>query len=198
MLIRESQRSLAGFANRVWKSAAGLWFPDQDLFVPRRRNVLAVLDGPRGRIALAARNIVTNVGDVYYAQAAAGETVTNDFDRLSLSSVDFSPSPGKASDAGDLASVISGATSAFEATYPKTNDGDSDNTGAGTDIVTWLAAYGKADFNDADIEDGCIHVNGATFGSGSDPLLTAFSMTSFAKTADDTLKVFVNHEMAGV
>lgn len=198
MLIKRSQRSAAGFINRVLKTPGGIWIPNDDLFVPRNRNVLAVLSGPQGKRLLAARNIVTNAGDVYYAQSAAGESPTNAFDRLSLSSVDFSPGPSKTSDAGDLASVISGATSAFEATYPKTNDGDADNTGAGTDIITWLAAYAKGDFNDADIEDGCIHVNGATFGTGSDPLLTAFSMTQFAKTADDTLKVFVNHEFAGV
>lgn len=198
MLLRSSQRSAGGFQNRVWKSLAGLWFPDQDLIVPKHKNVLCVLDGPGGKQLLAAKNIVTNAGDVYYAERGAAETPANAFDRLSLSSVDFSPAPAKATDAGDLASVISGATSAMESGYPKTNDADADNTGAGTDIITWLASYAKGDFNDTDIEDGCIHVNGATFGSGSDPLLTAFSMTSFAKTADDTLKVFVNHTVSGV
>ncbi len=195
MLIKSQ---VTRFANRVFTSKAGLWLPQSDTLVPRHKNVLIVLNGPRGRRLYATKNIVTNAGDVYYAEVGSQDSPTNAFAELSLSTVDFSPAPAKASDAGDLASVIAGATSAMDANYPQANDQDADNTGAGTDITTWLASYTGAAFNDATIEDGCIHVTGATFGSGTDPLLTAFSLTSFAKTSDDTLKVFVNHTMNGV
>lgn len=195
--IRKSIGRSRGFVNRVLATPAALIIPALDLFLPRHHNVLIVRQGPRGKYLFGAHNIVTNAGDVYYAQSAAGETPTNAFGTLYLSSVNFS-AINKTTDAGDVASVISGGSSTPESGYPKTNDDDTDNTGAGTDILSWEYDFAAGDFNDADIEDGCIAVAGTTFGSGSDPLLNAFSMTQFAKTASDTLKVFVNHEFTGV
>ena len=81
-----------------------------------------------------------------------------------------------------------------------TNDGDSDNTGSGTDIVTWLASWTTGDFNSNAIIGGCIHVAGGASGAttpGATKLLTHFSLTSFNKTSSDTLKIFVNHTFNG-
>ena len=190
---------VGGFANRVLRSTAGLWLPMQDLCVPLHDNILLVVDGKGGKRLYAAHNIVTDAGDTWYAQSACGETPTNDFDSLYLSSVNWTTTPAKDHNSSDIASMISGSEKAVSATYPKTNDADADNTGAGVDIVTWLFSYAKTDFNDADIEGGAISIASVpAWGSGSTPLLTNFNITSFAKTANDTLKVFVNHEMLGV
>jgi hypothetical protein len=63
------------------------------------------------------------------------------------------------------------------------------------DIVTFLASYAKADFNHAAISHGII--TNATPGV-AEPLLTGYAFAAaFAKTADDTLKVFVNHDFTG-
>lgn len=197
MLIRKSTDRFRG----VYQSLGALWIPFLDLIVPRHDNVLGVLTREDGSVQLvAAANIITDAGDVYYAQKAAGETPTNTFANLYLSAAAFS-SPAKDSDSDDLASVISGSSKAPTATYPKTNDGDSDNTGAGTDVLTWLYSYTKADFNNAAITAGAIAASGVTSwgaGAGTDPLLSAFNLTSFAKTSNDTLKFFVNHTFNGV
>lgn len=199
MLLRSS---VSRFANRVLRSRAGLWLPDQDLIVPRDHNVLAVRrrNGGPPKLAASARNIVTNDGDLYYAELGAEETATNAFANLYLSSVAWSPSPSKTSTVDDLASVISGSESAAEAGYPQTDDQDADNTGAGTDIVTWKYAYAAGDFNDSDIEGAAITVASETNWGGAtgNPVLTAFDFTSFAKTASDTLTVYVNHTFTGV
>lgn len=202
MLIRHLVNK---FENKVLRSRAALWLPGQDLMVPRNQNILAVLnDGVRKpRLASMGSNIVTHSGDIWYAESAASETPTQDFTTNFLSSVNWdSPEPTKFTTTDKLASVITGADSTAEATYPKTADADADNTGSGADVVTWLFSYAKVDFNDTDIDAGCISIAGARFGdpgaSPQDEVLTAYDLLTFAKTADDTLKLFVNHTMNGV
>lgn len=196
------RKSVPGFAHRVLATAAGLLLPHLDLLLPRHNNVLCVLRPEDGLPSVfAGHNLVGDEGDKYYAQRAASESPTNTFANLYLSTAAWSPSPAKNTDTDDLASVIAGSSKAATATYPKTNDGDADNTGAGVDVVTWAFSYTKADFNATGIQSGAIAASGLTSwgaGSGVDPVLTAFSLTSFDKTANDTLKVFVNHTMNGV
>jgi hypothetical protein len=188
MLIRHS---VPGFAHRVYQTSAALIVPLFDAFVPRHRNVLAVLGRADGRLLIPASNIVTTAGDIHYAQKGAGEAVTNAFGVHVMCSAG---TPGKAA-TDDSFTQIAGSEKAHTAGYPKTNDGDADNTGAGMDIVTFLASYAKADFNHASISHGII--TNATPGV-AEPLLTGYAFAAaFAKTADDTLKVFVNHDFTG-
>lgn len=196
------RKSVPGFAHRVFKTAAGLLLPHLDLLLPRHNNILCVIRPEVGLPFIAAgHNIVGDAGDVWYAQRAAGETPTNTFANLYLSTAAWSPSVGKSTDTDDLASVISGSSKAATGGYPQTDDADADNTGADVDVVSWAFSYSKADFNATGIVSGAIAASGVTSwgaGAGTDPVLTAFSITSFDKTANDTLKVFVNHTMNGV
>lgn len=187
MLIR---KRVPRFANRVWKTAHGIWTPD--FVVPKHRNVLAVLCGPEDKLLFLGSNIVTNDGDLHYAQRMANEAVTNAFGTHEMCSAG---TPGKASNRSNF--TVIGSTQKVNASgYPKTNDADADNTGAGTDIVTHLASYAKADFSAASITHGII--TNATPGA-SEVLLTGYAFAAaFEKTANDTLKVFVNHEALGV
>ena len=188
MLIRHS---VMGFAHKVLASRAGIFVPMFDAFVPKHRNVLAVLGRPDGRFLIPASNIVTDAGDIYYAQLGASEATTNAFGVHELASAG---TPGKAATRATFTPIAS-TEKAHTATYPKTNDGDADNTGAGTDIVTYLATYAKVDFNATGITHGMI--TNVTPGA-SEPLLTGYAFAaSFDKTADDTLKVFVNHTFTG-
>ncbi len=189
MLIREQ---VGGFVTKILRSKAGLYFPEQSLFIPRYHNVLAVLNGPEGKRCIGAHNIVTDAGDLYYAQLGAEEASTNAF---GVHEMQTAGTPGKAANRSGFTAIASSEKAHFAA-YPQTNDGDGDNTGAGTDIVTYLVSYLKGDFNDAGITHGII--TNVTPGA-SEPLLTGYAFSgSFGKTADDTLKVFVNHEMLGV
>ena len=148
---------------------------------------------------LYAKNIVTNDGDLFYAQQAVGETPTSDFDgssgRMELRT--GSATPAKDDVYSDVTTPVTASRKALDSNYPKTNDGDSDNTGAGTDIVTWRTSWTTSDFNSNAIIGGCIHVGGASPASGT-KVLSHFSITSFNKTSSDTLKIFVNHTFNGV
>jgi hypothetical protein len=140
-------------------------------------------------------NIVTNAGDEYYAERGANEAVTNAFDSMSLGTSASSP-PAKANDSDDLTEIAS-TNKLVKATYPLTNDGDADNTGAGVDVVTWTFEWAAGDFNNGAITDAIILVGAK---GAAEPILTHFEFTggSFAKTATDTLKVIVNHTFNGV
>lgn len=189
MLVRSA---INGFRNKVVLSGAGLWFPQLDALVPRYRNVLAVLGRPDGALLIPASNIITDAGDIHYAQRGAAETPSNAFGILELGSAG---TPGKAVNRSGFTAIAS-TQKAHDATYPKTNDGDTDNTGAGTDVVTWLTSYSKADFNANGITHGWI--TNVTPGA-SEAILTGYAFAaSFNKTADDTLKVFTNHTQNGV
>ena len=146
-----------------------------------------------------AKNIVTNDGDLYYAQKAVAETPTSDFGgssgRMELRT--GSATPAKAHVYSDVTTPVTASRKIKDSAYPKTNDDDSDNTGSGTDIVTWRTSWTTSDFNSNAIIGGCFHVGGASPASSS-KLLTHFSITSFNKTASDTLKIFVNHTFNGV
>ncbi len=187
MLLRER---VPGFLNRVYRTQHGIWTPE--IVVPRHQNVLGVLCTMRGKILIPASNIVTDAGDIYYAESMAAEATTNVFATHELGTAG---TPGKASNRSNFTAI--GSTQKVNSgTYPQTNDADADNTGGGVDIVTHLAEYTKADFNDAAISHGWI--TNATPGA-SEPLLTGYAFAStFGKTANDTLKVFVNHEALGV
>lgn len=161
-----------------------------------RGEVIAILHNEETGLVTVHRthNIVTNAGDVYYAQMAGGETPTNDFDTMWLGS--GGSAPGKGNDSDDI-TLIASTAKTVKSTYPKTDDDDSDNSGAGADILTWTFEWSGADFNHAAITDGAIGVG--AYGS-AEPVLTHFEFSggAFAKTASDTLKVIVNHTFTGV
>ena len=148
---------------------------------------------------LYAKNIVTNDGDLYYAQKSVGGTPTSDFGgsdgRMELRT--GSATPAKAHVYSDVTTPVTASRKIKDSAYPKTADDDSDNTGAGADIVTWRTSWTTSDFNATAIIGGCFHAGGASPASGA-KLLTPFSITSFNKTASDTLKIFVNHTFNGV
>jgi hypothetical protein len=159
--------------------------------------VLAVLREPRLGLELCVPglNIVTNDGDTYYAQSAAGESVDDDFDGASsgLRLGDDNTSPTKTDT--DVTSFLATSGHALDGGYEKTDDDDSDNTGAGVDVVTWRYSYLTSEGNVADIIEGAV-VDDRTTPTAA---LTHFLFAAtFSKTSSDTLKVFVNHTMNGV
>lgn len=140
-------------------------------------------------------NIVTNDGDLYYAQSIAGETPTDDFDGASsglrLGSSNTAPTKTDT----DVTTFLSGSEHALDAGYEKTNDDDADNTGAAVDSVTWRYSYSTSEGNVSNINEGAI-VDDRTTPTAA---LTHFLFAAtFSKTSSDTLKVFVNHNILGV
>lgn len=193
MLIK-SRIHLPGVVTRAYQSLASRWFPEFSSEQGLHMNVLAQLQTPAGVQLIPAHNIITDAGDLWYAQKAMGETPTNDF-AGGKGVMCSAGTPGKTANYSSFTPIASAAL-AVDATYPKRNDGDANNTGAGVDIVTWRFSYSAASFANAAITHGLITLTTAT---GTDPLLTGFAFAaSFAKTTSDPLTVWVNHEFLGV
>jgi len=144
-----------------------------------------------------AKNIVTNDGDLHYAERGAAETPT-EFTAAAMEYGTAGDAPAKTSDRSNLTTKTSGSLKAIDGTYPMTDDSDGDNTGSGTDIVSWRVSYGTSEGNDTAI-DRVIITNyvGGTPAADENCLMYATFAASFNKTSSDTLKVFINHEFTG-
>jgi hypothetical protein len=138
------------------------------------------------------RNIVTDAGDVYYAQKACGESATNTFANLYLATGGPS-TPGKTDNYGSFTGVT--GEKAKSSGYPKTNDDDSDNTGKTTDTVSWKFEYITSDGPYTSITHSFIAKASAT---GTDPILNSYKWgASWSKDTSTSCKVFANHTMNG-
>ncbi len=159
------------------------------------------------------KNIVTDAGDLYYAERGAllttgtpispvpsNFTDANGVPDMIMELYDNTPAnnaPAKANDRGDLLGTIAPSSAQpMDATYPLVNDPDPDNTGSGTDIITYRRSYTVAQANLADITD--LILTNPSPGATEPVIMHAEFAAAFTKTSDDTLKVFVNHQMNGV
>lgn len=102
----------------------------------------------------------------------------------------------------DASHLTINTTKTLNANYPRFNDNDADNTGGATDQVTWSYSWTKNDFTTVGANDltGGVIVdrNKLATPAGTAKLLCHFNFASpFEKTANDTLKVFVNHTFEG-
>lgn len=218
-----------GVRGKFYRSRGGVWLPGAGIFASKF-NVYAVVERQRGGAPASGRhgrrdaappgfagrmpafripgvNIVTDEGDKYYAQKAAGETPTNDFaGHAQRGGQCGTGTTAAAKTQNGLITAIAGSKKVQATGYPKTNDTDADNTGGGVDIVTWLHSYTKADFTGTAIAEFTIGIDldavpdgNITDASTADlAIMRALFAATFNKTADDTLKVFVNHTMNGV
>lgn len=192
MLLKTSV-VLPNLLTRVLRSKGGIWFPEVDHVADPSRNVLALVTRPDGgRILVPAANIVTDAGDLHYAQRCAGETPTNAFTYWEMGSAG---TPGKSANRSNFTPIASSGQ-AQDAGYPKTNDGDADNTGAGTDVRTTRVSYTAAAFSHAAITHGVVT---NTSPGASEAILSGWAWAaSINKTSADTLKCFLNHTLNGI
>ena len=159
------------------------------------------------------KNIVTDAGDLYYAERGALLTVgspispvptnftdTNGVPDMIMELYDNTPAnnaPAKGNDRSDLLGTLAPSSAQpMDATYPRVNDPDADNTGSGTDIITYRRSYTVAQANETQISD--VILTNPTPGATEPLIMHAEFAAPFDKTASDTLKVFVNHRMNGV
>lgn len=180
-----------------------------------RGQVIAVLTNVKTgkKRTFITHNIVTDAGDLYYSERSAllttgtpispvptNFTDTNGVPDMIMELYDNTPAnnaPDKAANRSDLLGTIAPSSAQpMDATYPLVNDPDADNTGSGTDIITYRRSYTVSQANLDDITD-LILTNPSP--GASEPVIThAEFAAAFDKTSADTLKVFVNHQMNGV
>jgi len=157
-------------------------------------NVIAVVIRKNGQKEIyKTKNIVTYAGDDYYAQRAANETPDIDFTSggLLLGTGTTTPTKNDTS----VTTPISGSGKSLRSGYPKTDDDDSDNSGAGTNVSTWSYYYADGDVVAEGIAEGAI-VNNT---SNPTAALSHFLFSApFDLTSGTSLKIFVNHKFSGV
>jgi len=178
----------------------------------KKCNVIRVLNFPEttpsGKLEMIkefgySHNLVTDDGEIYYANRAANEAPAANENFLcgrfemgsgavtELETHDYSDFSGV------CGNPIACSRQVYTACYPKRNDtGDADNTGDAVDAVSYAVLYTTCSWNDATVEHGVIYDNACPGACTS--LLSTFSFCVFAKTACDTLKVFVNHAFENV
>ena len=192
LLLRSSVKAHMAAA-KMLRSAGGIWFPEYDHFIDPRNNALAILTRPSGeRIIVPGCNIVTNDGDLFYAERSAEEAVTVAYTYWEQQSAG---TPGKTALRSSFTQIASSGL-AEDGTYPMTNDSDGDNTGAGTDIRTTRVSYSAASFTHGAITHSIVTKAAPAAG---ETLLSGWAWAaSINKTAQDTLKCFLNHEFLGI
>ena len=162
--------------------------------------VVVVLKDKDGNIKKrVTHNLVTDAGDEYYAEVGAQETPNFTIAGIRLgTNAGTAATPLKADVdmTTTTGSSVMGGTGnqPIDTGYPKSNDDDTDNTGAKVDAVTWRASWGTGDGNAADIATVDLPDNLTT---PTKSLAIANFAAKFTKTSSDTLKVFVNHTMLG-
>lgn len=142
-----------------------------------------------GRIQIfEGKNILCDNGDVYVAQMLSGETPTNDFTTGGLK-LGTGTTAVTETDT-DIETYISNSYKTLKSGYPKSNDDDANNTGAGTDVSTWAFFYDTSEVNVANISEYAICTD---VGAPPTAILNHGLFTSaFTKVVTQTLTVFVN------
>lgn len=176
--------------------------------VPIGGNVLLILkDARTGQVqkVVHAHNKVTNDGLQFYAKKGVGETPTYTFNAGKIALASSYKSVETVTATLGLLTFGSANTSGiqnFDSGYPKTNDSDTDNTGAGVRVATYRCTYATADANFT-IKALAICRNGATTNPAASAslrkilnYLTLATAERITKTSSQTLKVFVNHSFA--
>jgi len=199
MIIQEAQESFYSWQDHLPKYAK------RHALLNPQDNVIAVLNHnaytkDAWKEWFFSHNLVTVDGNQYYAErGTVTGTATNPFHdasgRLELASA--AQTIVSTDTYTNITTPITASRKTWDTNFPKANDTDTDNTGAGVTVSTWKVTYTAADFNNATIQGGGIHDAGGSPVSGS-KLLTHFSITSFAKASTDTLKMIINHTLLGV
>lgn len=169
---------------------------------PLRRNCIVVLSKKEGKHIvkswLFGANLVTDDGEIYYAKKGAGETpATNEnFIQGRNEFRTGAATPGATDTYTNVTTPVTASRKQVAATFPKSNDSTTENTGKAINAVTYKFAYSAGDFTATGIIGGCIHDNASPVGGTK--LLCHYSITSFNVDAGDGLNFYVNHAAAGV
>lgn len=197
---------------RLWRPQGGrLIVPDRDIIGIRGKVCAVLRDTKTGKTRIIeGRNLVTNDGDLYYAERGALLTTGTPISPVPTNFTDTNgvpdmimevgtdatpPAADKTNNRSALTNQVVASQKAMDAGYPKVNDLDADNTGKGADIVTYKVSWTTGDFNATGITQVCI-TNPSPI--AAEVLLTYIVLTSFNKTSTDTLTMYINHSLTGV
>jgi hypothetical protein len=139
------------------------------------------------------KNIVCTAGSKYYSMSAVGEEPTNDFAGANAGVRLGTGTTTPAVTDTDVKTYVTDSAKAKSAGYPKTNDTDANNTGAGVNVVTWKYYWAADDFTGDGVAEIAVVDNTTT---PTACLMHALFPSTFNQNSTDTLTVFVNHAFA--
>lgn len=153
-------------------------------------------------------NLVTNAGDLYYAELGVAGTQPTDFtDAVSPYTFNgqmeifksVSAAPVKTAVRSDMTGktdpTVGTTLKAIDSAYPKVNDLDTDNTGKGADVLTYKTSYTAGDWSDAASMDD-VDITNPSPAAGENMLIWADGL-GLLKSASDTAAVYFNHAFNG-
>jgi hypothetical protein len=157
-----------------------------------KTTVIAIVKSSERTEKYSCCNLITDDGDLHMAELLAGQTPTNTFNTCVLGTGSVAAAK---TDTYDDVTPILGSEKAASSGYPRTNDTDPYNSGAGADICTYKFEWSESDFNNSAIREGCITVTSPTTGS---KLFNRWVWSaSFEKASDATMTLYVNIEITG-
>ena len=138
------------------------------------------------------KNIITTKGNRWYA--ARGAIEASAF-AVVVMRVGLNSTAASAGDADVLTSIQGSGYASITAGYPKSSDADTDNTGRGSNIVTWAVTFAAASMSMTGIREVALT---DSYASPANNINRALFAAAFDKTTSDTLKIFINHTFQGV
>jgi len=157
-----------------------------------KENITCVIKKADGTTEIVkGKNIVTNNGDIAYAQKVVGEAT--DFDNPYLRLGTGTTAVDKTDT--DVTTFITGSDKAVDTGFPQRNNTDPGNTDGGVNIVTWKISYALGDLNVTGIAEGAITNVGTNPSYALNHFLFA---SSFDVTSSDQLTVYINHKLEGI
>jgi hypothetical protein len=159
----------------------------------RKCNVVAMLENVEtgSKRIIRGHNIVTTLGDQYYASKACSSSPSWPVLGIRLGSNFVVGSKGST----DVKSYIATTAHSLDAAYPKVSDPDTDNTSGGITVATWRVSFLTTEANVSSIAEFSFVDSIST--TPTKALNHALFDAVFTKTSADTLKVFANHVMLG-
>lgn len=158
------------------------------------RAVAILTDAKTGKIkrVIEGRNIVSLVGEIYYAQRGANEAPTYDFTSGGMK-LGHGRIAATQNDT-DIEMDLGASYKAIYTGYPKTND--SESGGGATNKCTYKVYWDQTQANALNISEVVICTDNGAPPSG---LLCRLLFSSpFSKTAAECLTVYIHHEKSGV
>jgi hypothetical protein len=156
------------------------------------KNITVKITRANGEVEIIrGKNLVTDEGDIYYAQKVVGETTDFPTPFLRLGTSDVAPEK----DDTDVNTYITDSAKAVDTGFPKRNNTDPGNTGGGVNTLTWKITYALGDLDTTGIQEGAIVDDGA---SPTKAICHFLFDSSFDVASSDQLTVYVNHTFTGV
>jgi hypothetical protein len=168
-----------------------------------RGHVLLILKEEDGTIVQREEieNLVTTAGKEFYMEAinesiGGGSAPTPATTKMALGLSGSAATPAVGNDLDDVGVADAEGIRTVEATYPKINDGDSDNTGAGAHTLTWKCIWPAGQYTQSTIGDVAVTETAAAFPTSGEAIVNHGTFTNINKTATQTLTVYVNHSFS--